>query len=288
MKAGHAAASGPWCTQGTAEKTWEFQKTGIDYTLSSIHFPDGKNGWAVGDEGMIIHTTDGGKTWMTQKSPVSYFLMGVFFVNDREGWIVTERTTILHTNDGGGTWKVQFKDTDFILKAVSFADELNGWVVGEYGYIYHTRDGGNSWEKQAGKFGISMETGEIEAGYFIFDVAAVDPDTAWGVGIDGHVVKTTDGGNTWNQVDVPIPKVHLFSVAVSTSGIISICGDGVFLWSDAGAGAWHKATFSPPIKYSWLYGLTTRGRKDFVTVGADGAIYINDQDGAASWSSARY
>ena len=131
-------------------KSWVRQKTGTEYTLSSIFFVDSKNGWAVGNEGTIIHTPDGGKTWEKQKSPVSFFLMKVYFETPLKGWIVTEQTHILHTNDGGKTWTIKFKDEDFILKSISFCDTLHGWVVGEYGYIYHTADGGVSWKKQAG------------------------------------------------------------------------------------------------------------------------------------------
>jgi photosystem II stability/assembly factor-like uncharacterized protein len=257
-------------------KTWTRQDTGTDYTLSSIHFVDPKNGWAVGDEGIIIHTKDGGKTWSKQKSPVSYFLMGVHFANTQKGWIVTERTTILHTKDGGKTWAKQFSDLDYILKGVYFCDDKNGWAVGEYGFIYHTDDGGVTWKKQAGEFGISEETGELVAGNYLFGVFAANPQTVWAVGIDGYVTRTSDGGKTWSKVNVPVPKVHLFSVVSNKAGVIVIAGDGIVIWSRDGGATWKNPEFKPSVRYAWIYGLAVRGAANFAAVGLDGALYMSD------------
>jgi photosystem II stability/assembly factor-like uncharacterized protein len=168
---------------------------------------DTQNGWVVGDGGTILHTKDGGKTWEKQKSPVPYYLMGVHFINSLKGWVVTERTNILFTEDGGEHWRIKFKDEDYILRAVSFCDPVHGWAVGEYGYIYHTSDGGATWKKQAGFFRISEETGGMEGASFLFDVVAVNPQTAWAVGIDGYAVKTIDGGKTWRGVNTGDSKI---------------------------------------------------------------------------------
>jgi photosystem II stability/assembly factor-like uncharacterized protein len=257
-------------------KTWARQNCGTDFMLVSIYFKDSQNGWAVGEEGMILYTTDGGKTWEKQKSPVPYILMKVFFVTPLKGWIVTEQTHILSTEDGGKTWQVQFKDEDFILKSISFCDPLHGWAVGEYGYIYSTKDGGKTWKKQAGHFEITKAADEIVGGNYLFDVVAVDPETAWAVGIDGTVTKTTDGGKTWQNVVTGVPKTKLFCVASDRTDTILFGGDGTFLSSTDKGKTWKNPAFDPPIIYGWLYGLTHRGSSGFVAVGGEGAIYLND------------
>ena len=266
-------------------KTWAHQDSGTDFTLLSIYFVDLRRGWAVGDEGAIIHTADGGKTWEKQKSPVPFYLTDVYFMDPLKGWIVTGRTHILFTDDGGKQWRVQFSDEDYILKAVSFADRLHGWAVGEYGYIYHTRDGGVTWEKQAGYFDISGETGDIVGGTFLFDVVAVDPQTAWAVGIDGYVIRTVDGGNTWQEVQTGAPKKQLFSVETDKKSRIVIGGSGALLSSFDKGQSWHRPRLEPPINYGWIYGLDRRGDSNFVAVGWDGAIYLSDSN---TWHRVRY
>ena len=266
-------------------KTWADQSSGTDYTLTSISFLDPRNGWAVGDGGTIVHTGDGGKTWEKQKSPVPFYLMKVIFLSPLKGLIVTERTTILLTEDGGKTWRKQFSDQDFILKSLSFVDQLNGWAVGEYGYIYRTRNGGATWEKQAGFYKLSDRTGEIEGGTYLFDVVAIDPHTAWAVGIDGYVIRTTDGGKTWKEIDTGAPKTQLFCVTSDNRDTILISGKGTFLSSADKGKTWRIPEFKPPIIYSWIYGLAPRGHSGFIAVGGEGVIYLST---SSSWERIVY
>ena len=267
-----------------AGKTWVLQNSGTENTLCSIYFVDPQNGWAVGEEGTIVHTADGGKTWEEQRSPVPFYLMKVYFATPLKGWVVGERTHILSTLDGGKTWNIQFKDEDFILKSISFCDALHGWAAGEYGYIYHTKDGGATWKKQAGHFDISESTGALEGGTFLFDVVAIDPQTAWAVGIDGYVIRTLDGGKTWKEVKTGAPRTQLFCVASNRAGTVLIGGNGTFLISTDNGRSWKNPVFEPPIIYGWLYGLARRASSEFVAVGWDGSIYLNDdRNPLSSW-----
>lgn len=301
-------ACGRWgAVMHTADggKTWSRQNSGTDYTLASISFVDAKNGWAVGDHGTIIHTRDGGLNWEKQTpplvtvegaagwggrggsgkvedKPLDFFLMGVHFATPDIGWIVTERTHVLQTLDGGQTWKVQFSDEDFILQDVSFCDELNGWAVGEYGYIYHTDDGGENWEHQAGIFDFSEETGDIIGGNYLFGVAAVDPNTAWAVGIDGYVSMTRDGGETWVQVKHGFPKTHLFGVTADRHGNVVIGGTASLLVSDDSGENFKVVSANPPITYGWLFGFGTRGEEGYVAVGKGQWVYLSGKD-LGSW-----
>ena len=272
-------ACGRWGTVLHTEdggQSWVRQASGTDYTLMAIRFTDLQKGWAVGDGGTIIHTEDGGKNWVKQKCPVDYYLMGLCFVDDQKGWAVTEWTTILYTEDGGQNWQVQFSEADYILKRVSFCDPLNGWVAGEYGYIYHTSDGGQTWEHQAGYFGLSDKIFELVGENTLFDIFAIDPMTAWAVGIDGYVTKTIDGGKTWQKVEGNFPATQLFGVISDRQGDIVICGNRSLYTSSDGGMGFTAAKCEPPIIYGWLYGLAQRGQKGFVAVGKEGWIYLGD------------
>lgn len=267
-------------TDGGAK--WTAQKSGTRRTLTQIHFVDTRNGWAVGDKGTILHTADGGQHWLPQESPVDLFLMGVHFVDAEKGWAVGERTTIVHTADGGKTWQVQFSGEDYYLKRVSFCDDQNGWAVGEFGYTYHTVDGGAHWVHQAGFFSISEETGRIEGDIFRFDVLAVDPMTAWVVGIDGYVRKTLDGGDTW-QAPTPagsLPKQQIFAIASARSRVF-IGGNRLLLASSDGGRTFNAPDVQPPVTYGWIYDIGPRGSAGFVAVGKGGWIYLSDAGGDA-------
>jgi photosystem II stability/assembly factor-like uncharacterized protein len=283
--------SGRWgCVLHTADggKTWERQKTGTNLSLSSVFFVDPKRGWAVGEEGIIIHTEDGGKTWVKQTSPKPFFHMKVHFVTPMVGFIVSEWTHIFYTADGGKNWEVRFKDQDYILKSISFANATHGWAAGEYGFIYNTRDGGKTWVQQSGFFGLSEKTGDVEGGSYIFDIMALDPQRAWAVGIDGYVVKTVDGGKSWQEVATKAPKTQLFGIATQDGRTIVVGGNGAFLASTDGGVTWKAPAFTPPIIYSWIYGVARRGNAGFVAVGGSGVIYVNEGKDPFSWKQVEY
>lgn len=266
-------------------RTWVPQQSNTGYTLASIFFADASNGWVVGEQGTILHTSNGGKTWEKQKSPVALYLFDVAFVNPLEGWIVTEFTTVLHTIDGGKTWVVQHQGKDFHLKSVSFVDTLNGWAVGEYGFIYHTTDGGKTWTRQAGHFEISEATGNVDAETLLFDVMAVDQNTAWAVGIDGKVIRTEDGGKVWREIETGGPKKHLFGIAGDKKGTLVIVGNASALTSYDNGATWKDdIQFEPSIKYGWLYSVRA-SPSGFVAVGWYGAIYCTTSN---SWKRVDY
>ena len=75
---------------------WNPQVSGTGYTLWGVSFVDASNGWAVGDFGTIVHTTDGGANWNTQVSGTGSTLLGVSFVDASNGWAVGTVGTIVH------------------------------------------------------------------------------------------------------------------------------------------------------------------------------------------------
>lgn len=271
-------ACGRWGTilhTSDGGKTWAAQHSGTDLTLTGIYFVNEVSGWAVGAEGTILHTGDGGRTWEKQKSPVPFYHGDVHFVSPLKGWIASEETHILHTRDGGKSWGVQFQDNIFRLKAISFADEQHGWAVGEYGFTYGTRDGGETWTHQSGQFEYCEEIGDYKCGIFLFDVKAIDPQTAVAVGADSLIVMTRDGGSTWQKLDAALPpQTHLMGVAASANGDIAICGKGVYLFSNDGGASWSPLRFVPTMEYGWLYSIKGVGENRFASVGMDGLIYM--------------
>ncbi len=97
--------------------------------VSSIYFVDTNNGWAVGSNGLILHTTDG-KNWAAQNSHFQYQFNDVFFLNSNEGWVVGFLGAVRHTTDGGATWEIVDIGTSNDLGGVFFTSSDNGYIVG--------------------------------------------------------------------------------------------------------------------------------------------------------------
>ncbi len=64
---------------------WVEQNSNTSMWLNDIFFVDDKTGWAVGDNGAIVATVDGGETWTPQLSKTFEKLRSVFFSFKNQG-----------------------------------------------------------------------------------------------------------------------------------------------------------------------------------------------------------
>lgn len=131
-----------------------------DAALRSVHMVDAKEGWAIGDDGLILHTLDGWESWEKQKSGVRSSLRSVHFVDAYVGYIVGMEAlpygrgtagVVLGTNDGGVTWKKLIHRELPGLHGVKFVDAQNGYAFGDTnggnpGGIFQTENGGRTWK----------------------------------------------------------------------------------------------------------------------------------------------
>jgi photosystem II stability/assembly factor-like uncharacterized protein len=126
---------------------------GIAPTLYSVTFVSPTQGWAVGDDGTIVATDDGGKTWVAQTSGVTKTLDSVTFVSPMQGWAVGVDGTIVATDDGGKTWVAQTSKStaQLLLHSVRFVNPTQGWAVGADGTVVATDDGGKTWTRRTSR-----------------------------------------------------------------------------------------------------------------------------------------
>src|SRR5690349_19805066 len=70
----------------TAQDCWLYQKADVHSAITSLAFTDSLNGVAVGYEGTILFTTDGGTTWQRRLGiPSEYFLENLAFPTPQIG-----------------------------------------------------------------------------------------------------------------------------------------------------------------------------------------------------------
>jgi len=89
-------------------------------------------------------------------------------------------------------WVIQYSDSITKLNKIYFVDENTGWVIGDRGLILYTSNGGANWLKQESRtveklnaiYFVNSNTGYITTGY---------------IDCSGSILKTSDGGNTWNS-----------------------------------------------------------------------------------------
>ena len=103
--------------------------------LNAVFFSGSETGWAVGANGAIFYTSDGGRSWQPQESGVKSDLYDVKFLDALEGWAVGGEGTILHTKDGGRVWTRERRATDHTLESLFFVGRKRAWAVGFGGTV---------------------------------------------------------------------------------------------------------------------------------------------------------
>jgi photosystem II stability/assembly factor-like uncharacterized protein len=71
---------------------------------------DKLTGWAVGSDGVILRSDDGGYRWREQRSPTPVALYGLFVKDKKIAVAVGARGQILTTANGGELWRARVSD----------------------------------------------------------------------------------------------------------------------------------------------------------------------------------
>jgi len=105
-------------------------------------FPSVNRGYAVGQNGQIFRTSDGGTTWVPQNIPLRINLRSVFFLDEDTGYAVGDGGVVIVTSNGGASWTIVNAGTHLNLWAVHFLDPAVGVAVGQGGIVLKSTSGG--------------------------------------------------------------------------------------------------------------------------------------------------
>jgi photosystem II stability/assembly factor-like uncharacterized protein len=120
-------------------------------TMFGMHVVDEKNLVAVGLEGHIARTADGGQRWTYDEAELDYPLVDPLFrvveFPDGAAWAAGAAGEVVHRASRAEPWRRAKLGQDVLtwLRGMSFSDPQHGWMVGGYGLIYRTTDGGKTW-----------------------------------------------------------------------------------------------------------------------------------------------
>ncbi len=278
---------------------WEPVNYKDDLDLTDALFVNENEGWVTGAAGTILHTKDGGETWTPQLGgdPQSKDkeVKSLRFVDEKHGWAVQGKK-LLRTTDGESWEEIGSIGEHFgYYEDYAFTSPTNGvQIVKEGSSLYQTSDAGHTWKQVLP--GCSAKT-EIDG------LAQTVPcrlkslhfpsvNVGFAVGAGPHetlfVVRTDDGGTTWNYVAVtPNTTEHdewyfrqdVFFIDENT-GFIHLDKGGKMLMATDGGKAWRglaggAVNGQAQIKFAdpgvgWVYGgkmfgFTTSGGKQWST-----------------------
>lgn len=180
-------------------------------------------------------------------------------------------------------WTKQKSNTLAWLHDVYFLNEQTGWIVGSGGTYLSTKDGGKTWTQNK-----HFNNDSIRQIYF------TDEQNGWllcegdlyalGKNSPSYLLKTADGGATWEQVELANPqRKRLTKIFFNKYDSGTAIGEGGAFFSMSGDRKTWKQMPSPA-RYLLFDGLFTDDWNG-VVVGAGGAIFYTE-DAGLSWTKA--
>jgi len=213
----------------TLAPRWTVQTSGVNQRLRGVSAVSEQVAWASGAGSTILRTADGGLTWQNFiVSPDTLDFRDIDAIDAQTAYVMSigngPLSRIYKTTDAGTTWKVQFrnKDPKAFLDAMSFWDANHGIAFGDsvdkQFYILTTADG-RTWSRVPAT---NLPPAQENEGAFAAsgtNIALFGKSYAWigtGAAAKSRVLRTTDGGRTWQVADTPLasgPSSGIFSIA---------------------------------------------------------------------------
>ena len=216
---------------------------------------------AVGQRGHVLLSDDAGKSWQQAEVPVSADLVAVQFPTATAGWAVGHDGVVLHSADAGKTW----------------ARQLDGRSLGDVLVAHYTRSGDDKWLAEAKRFAAQGAENPF------LDVWFDDARNGTIVGAFGLVLRTADGGTTWEPLlhATDNPKgLHLYAVRRIGADLFIAGEQGTALKLDRDSGRF--TALNLPYKGT-LFGLIGKERV-VLAHGLRGNV-VRSTDGGSNWQS---
>lgn len=228
--------------------TWEGKPIETNgFTMHAMTFVADQDGWAVGGNGLVMHTSNRGQSWERVEAPTHADLHEVQFANRSVGYIagrtgvydkVTSTSTfgvvIFRTTDGGKIWQACYQDdqTGSVFQIATPSDSI-AIVLLDNTHQMRTEDAGASWQP------LSISNTSIHSVIFNVD------GTGWAAGDSGAIYRSLDKGKSWQEVE-GLPKNLLskswwsidfadsqLGVVVGDHGAVAVTNDGGRHWFDS-------------------------------------------------------
>jgi len=290
---GWAAADRVILTTADGGLTWT-QLSELDSPVTQIDFVSAERGWAVAGKRLLV-TGDGGKTW----SDTAQSSLQVDFIDEQHGWL-TDGRSLLQTADGGQGWQpIQNPcDTPGFSRfgfAISLISPTDGWAACggqpatamQAKEVYRTRDGGATWELIAstGSPGSADPVGQIYMGGHIRTLFFLDEQRGWLGMSRGVLLRTTDGGSTWQVVEGEMATAERFvsDVQFFTPDRGFVAGLGILFGTADGGRSF--TPLLPPLEPASSFPMQALDTQHWLDAGTklDGGVILETEDGGRHW-----
>ncbi|NMF89715.1 WD40/YVTN/BNR-like repeat-containing protein [Aromatoleum petrolei] len=272
---------------------WKQAEVPVSVDLVAVRFVTPRQGWVVGHDGVVLHSTDGGSTWTKRlDGQQAIRIMKDYFV---------QRADMGHEDARNLLSEVARYEEEGPTKPfldVLFLNEQEGFIVGAFGQAFHTGDGGKSWKPLLGRidnprslhiYALAQSGGRVyaagEQGMLLkwdgererFDaMASPYRGSFFGLlgtdaglvayGLRGNAFASRDGGASWSELKTGVTDAITGAAGLGGEAVV-LATQGGKLLVDRGQGELQELPVTRPMAY---FSLANAGPRSLVVVGSGG------------------
>jgi photosystem II stability/assembly factor-like uncharacterized protein len=178
--------------------SWQSTSTGTNQVLYKVIFYTPNNGFASGSNGVFLKTNDGGLTWHSYGFPSTENIIDFNITSGNNLYAITGNK-IYFSSDEGMSWSIQQHPVSGIFRSINFIEDSIGFIVGykipPFGnpsdnFLLKTMNGGLDWDSTH-YYGFNNKFEKV-----LFQ----SRDTGFISCERKYILKSTNGGNSWNTV----------------------------------------------------------------------------------------
>jgi photosystem II stability/assembly factor-like uncharacterized protein len=242
---------------------WSQTQSGTVELLTAALFQTPMEGFVVGQDSTILHTTDGGLHWSTQFTAANgdQALFSIASLGPRHLIATGAYALVLETTDAGATWapqKIPNMDEDYHLNCVQ-ARGQDVLITGEAGHGFVRHDA--AWTPMPVPYDGSQ-----------FGCLTGHDGSVYSFGLRGSLFVSTAAAPAWKRIDTGEQR-SIFGGAVLASGALALVGsNGLLMQFDPATG---KVTTLQAPTGATLSGIVESPGGVWIVVGDDGIHRID-------------
>jgi photosystem II stability/assembly factor-like uncharacterized protein len=203
-------------------RTWSEESSHANATLTAVSFANAQLGWAVGHDGLILATQDGGATWSRQwqAENLADSFLDVLALDATHVIAVGAYDLFVTTKNGGKTWeRRKILAEDYHLNRITRGPTGTLYVAGEHGTLLRSADQGATWNPIPTPYDGSF-----------YGILPLGTDSLLAYGLRGRVFRSDNNGQNWSLVStnetallatgVKVPRQHVIVLAGQARGLL--------------------------------------------------------------------
>ena len=247
-------------------KTWRQAAVPVREDLTALCFPTPTHGWAVGNEGVLLETTDAGAHWAKRLdgNGAAKLMVDTYAAAAARS---PEDTGIASALKEAQGYQAQAPARPFL--DVAFENERIGYVAGTYGMLFRTTDAGRSWTPW-------LDRADNPNGYNIYAIH-VEGEQVYLAGELGLALRLDRAQDRFVKL-APAYEGSFFALAGGAPALIAAGLRGNAFLSDDEGGSWKKIAFHAAVPTTFS-GATLMPDGAVVLVTLSGQMFVSEDHG---------